>query len=621
MKSKVINIVILLLINGYISYSQDPIGSYRINRSMMHDNYIRSSVFSPDNSKIASCSDDKTIKLWDAKSNKELMVFVGHQDYVLFVEFINDGRNIVSCSKDETIKVWDTETGKLLRTFNHNEYSFGFAVNHKNNQIAICTRDNIKIMDLNDGNIVHTFEGNNNDIFCIAYNSEGSRIALSPNYSYDIIIIDANTGNTIQTLKGHTDRVLSISFSPDGSKLASSSLDKSVKIWDTVTSKNILSYNNRETIKDVRFSPNSKKIAYPGFMDYKSNDIHLRICDLETNKDLKILTGTLTLNNDYVDFITHLNFSLDGNLIITSSENGLIRKWSVINGKEITMNDENSLGANVVAFNKENSKVATQLLNGNVKIWDAKTGKESRNLQTFHIVNRCIEFNPQNNEIAIGIKNSIHFYNAETGVFIKKIECNSNNSHVDKLLYSPNGNIIVSQSSDSTRFWDIKSGKMIKALNNFYHVGFNPNGDKVVGQKGDEGFEIWSISNWERLKVLQMDKNDKYISQISFNPNETQLAIGMYEKIKIWNFNQPDSITILNNIGGFVNSVTFNSNGSEILTGLSNNQVKLWDSSTGHEIKNWQLNYSVNTAKFSQDEKNILVGTKAYWVSLSVKIK
>lgn len=618
MKNNIINFIVIILLNWNVSYSQDPIGSYKINNSMMHDRDIASSVFSPDGSKIASCSFDRTIKLWDIKSNKELMVFVGHQDDVVFVEFMNDGRNIVSCSLDETIRIWETATGKMIKMFKYSGLSYGCAINHKKNQIAICTKSNIQIIDLNNGDIINTFEGDNYGIHCISYSPDGSRIALSLNYSYDIIIIDANKGYTIQTLKRHTDRVMSISFSPNGSKLASSSMDKSVRVWDIATSKNILTFGNRENPRDVRFSPNGKKIAYATYTDYQSNDHHLRIVDLETGKDLKIFTGTVT-GESFVDFIPTLSFSLDGNLIVTSSEAGIIRKWSVIDGKEITTSNENSLGASVIVFSKDNSKVATQLLNGNVKIWDAKTGKELRDLRTPHIVNRCIDFNPHKSEIAIGMKNSIYFYNSVTGVLIKKIICNENDNWVDKISYSPNGNIIVSQSSDSTRFWDITSGKMIKALNSFYNVTFSPKGDKVAGQKGEDSFEIWSANNWDKLKVLQMDKDDKHISQICFSPDETQVTIGMHEKIKIWNLTQSNSTKIIKVVGGFVNSVMYNSKGNEILTGLSNNQVKLWDSSSGRENKNWQLNYSINTAKFSIDEKSILLGTKAYWVNLPIK--
>ena len=64
-------------------------------------------AFSPDGPTIASGSWDKTIKLWDAASGRELRTLQGHTDGVDSVAFSPDGRTIASGSSDKTIKLWD----------------------------------------------------------------------------------------------------------------------------------------------------------------------------------------------------------------------------------------------------------------------------------------------------------------------------------------------------------------------------------------------------------------------------------------------------------------------------------------------------------------------------------
>ena len=64
-----------------------------------------------------SGSRDKTLKLWDLASGKELRTFTGHSDGVTSVAIAPDGRTALSGSPDKTLKLWDLASGKELRTF------------------------------------------------------------------------------------------------------------------------------------------------------------------------------------------------------------------------------------------------------------------------------------------------------------------------------------------------------------------------------------------------------------------------------------------------------------------------------------------------------------------------
>lgn len=47
-----------------------------------------------------------------------LMSFNGHTNWVRCAKFSPDGRLLVSCSDDKTIKVWDIISGQCIKTFN-----------------------------------------------------------------------------------------------------------------------------------------------------------------------------------------------------------------------------------------------------------------------------------------------------------------------------------------------------------------------------------------------------------------------------------------------------------------------------------------------------------------------
>jgi WD40 repeat protein len=56
---------------------------------------------------IASASADKTVKLWDAATGKEITTVIGHSNYVYSVAFSPDRKTIASSSADNTVKLWN----------------------------------------------------------------------------------------------------------------------------------------------------------------------------------------------------------------------------------------------------------------------------------------------------------------------------------------------------------------------------------------------------------------------------------------------------------------------------------------------------------------------------------
>ena len=73
-------------------------------------------AWSPDGKRLATASDDKTAKVWDAASGKELLTLRGHNDSVTSVAWSPDGKRLATGSGDQTAKVWDAASGQELLT-------------------------------------------------------------------------------------------------------------------------------------------------------------------------------------------------------------------------------------------------------------------------------------------------------------------------------------------------------------------------------------------------------------------------------------------------------------------------------------------------------------------------
>src|SRR5262245_22640225 len=66
---------------------------------------------------LASSGRDKTVRVWDAATGREVRSFRGHTDSVKGVAYSPNSRLIASASLDRTVKVWDVTTGQEVRTF------------------------------------------------------------------------------------------------------------------------------------------------------------------------------------------------------------------------------------------------------------------------------------------------------------------------------------------------------------------------------------------------------------------------------------------------------------------------------------------------------------------------
>ena len=94
-----------------------------------HQGAVQSIQFSPDGTRVVTSSQDKTIRLWDVETGREVLILRGHAASVADTAFSPDGVHLASASYDGTIHEYvlpiealiELAESRLTRTWTHEE--------------------------------------------------------------------------------------------------------------------------------------------------------------------------------------------------------------------------------------------------------------------------------------------------------------------------------------------------------------------------------------------------------------------------------------------------------------------------------------------------------------------
>lgn len=293
-----------------------------------HTNSVSSVAVSADGSLIASASLDHTVRLWDARTGKTILVLSGHKEEVYAAAFSPDNQTLASSDYDGRVIIWSVKSGKPLRTLEIKGWSTAIAFSPDGNLLAVANQEpGTNIYDVKNGNVVRTIEttGYTN---AIAFSPDGRYLATARGA---IGLWDLQTGKVVKRFEGHQGSIKAVAFSKDGRFLASASNDKTARVWNVETVENTKTFQTLTPIAvkystkpfewkmpftSVAFSPDGKTLAAA-----TGRTVHL--FDIATGKQIKTLEG-------HELSITSVVFSPDGKSIVSGSLDNTVRVWSFL---------------------------------------------------------------------------------------------------------------------------------------------------------------------------------------------------------------------------------------------------------------------------------------------------
>lgn len=454
--------------DGWISIFDAETGQKLKYAFQGHDEQITALAFSPDGETIASASSG-CVSTWDAESGLRIgELFTEHSVRINSMAFSPDGKKIVGGGDyDKTIFMWNAEVGKQM----------GEALITDSPVKALAfSPDGKKFVSGNiSGKIDVWSVATKNRLVTIQEQFDISILSIAVSPTFEVIACACSNGLQIWNLKlkkitnkiytGYTSQVLSVSFSDDGKKIVTGGADKTIRIWDSETGRQIgeTMVGHEAGVTSVLFLEKEKKVV-----SCCSIDKTIRLWDVETGKQIgKPLFCHLS-------GVYSVCLSPNNKRIISTGNDGMVRSWDVKTGKQIENLLIDHAGAVVsqqsddfdkpfvkylfepVSFSSDGKQMLSLSIDGNLFVWDVETGYNICNIESRKAKARCASFLSSGKFIVTGNWNgSLSFWSITTGEQLgKSLTGHASSVTSLALLYDTR---LVSSSWDGTlRVWNLK---------------------------------------------------------------------------------------------------------------------------------------------------------------------
>ncbi|GIL23767.1 MAG: hypothetical protein BroJett042_22800 [Bacteroidota bacterium] len=562
-----------------------------------HELAVVAMAISPDSNYVATASRDKSAKLWELNSGREVRSFLGHQASVISLDFSHDGKHLITGGNDRTVKIWEVKTGKEIlsvvlddATGYNKQYGSG---QERINDVAFDPQGRYFVTL---GQMVHVWEfpgGKKIKSWMVA---QGNRGAESLSLSKDGQWLAVGTDATVVVYR--------------------------TKDWAPVHTIKPRAYSScGGCFTDQVFSPDNQFIIKATKQEVVRYDL--------------AQANPVTTFSKHIDDVTSVDVSANGKKILTATEK-VITLYSDKGDSLFTINPQLAGEVTQARFSYSGKEVLVACDNNVVLIYDATTGKKIHELSGFlnHRDKGGLTYDPNSywdSYIAryIRYKNNLllsrdgkTLLKGKFGNKLKKWDIATGKTILEFIghakaplcyQYSADGKKLLTGGGDGKLIlWNAEKGDTLFTIQSYnepvFDVHFNSDESQIISSSWDGSVKIHDAKTGKRLHFFELKEGSAYVSLLSKNDLYVFTAT-LGENTDKLQMREIDSKKIVRTFEGHtdvVASLVQSRDGKKLLSASWDGSIRLWDVATGLAEKKFTGHHgAVHVALFNNTESGI----------------
>jgi WD40 repeat protein len=590
-------------------------------------------AFNHDGEFAATGSADKTIKLWEVSSGREIRSYLGNSGDVTFLAFSPEGKYLASIDLNFTLKIWEVATSKEIKTISISEDKIISAAFSPDGNIITGSEKNHAILwDFETGEEIRRFKPVPRDILMqknfeyptaktVEISGDGKKLLTGSN-DRTAILFDLSTGQEITKYKvdrsSCTSCVISAHFSPDGKYMVTGHYD-SIFLWNVQTGEKIRPMEGRKGRYGPAIFSNDGKYLVSTM--YKEGFVW----NTRTGKLVTKITGHLR-------DITSLQFNSTSTFLLTGSADRTAKIWKIPGGEKIItlrgyLNDvdENVLSdgymywvafINEIKLSPDGKYIAIGKTGNNAKLMDFSTGRVIQTYEGHEGMVISIDFSPDGKYLATGsVDGTARVWDVLSGDLLNTFPDKISDISVFSVNFSPDGNYLVTGGWDGIiRTWDLNTGDLIQSISGHegmssYSVQFTHNGLYVISGGLDRKLKLFEIDTGKEIREFIGHTN--VVPGIKMSPDGKHMLSGSWDgRAKLWDISTGMQVRRFIGHQARIHAVNFNATGEYLVTGSDDNTAKLWETSTGKVVRTFTGHSgTVSSVTISPDGQFLITGS------------